>query len=85
MSLHLQTGHATISKDPPLSAPLLEIFVEVVEHLGASHNPFRIIPRRDSDAFDQRSDAGDFGAAELAVLQIDVMDDLCDGAQRRVL
>ena len=33
----------------------------------------------------QRPDAGDFGAAELAVLQIDVMDDFRDGAQRRVL
>jgi hypothetical protein len=64
----------------PLSALLLEIFVEVVEDLAASRNPYRVVLRRDTDAFDQRSDAGDFGAAELVVLQIDVMDDLRDGA-----
>src|ERR1700751_1631478 len=69
----------------PLPALFLEIFVEVVEDLGAARNALRIVLARDTDAFDQRSDAGDFGAAELAVLEIDVMDDLGDGAQRRVL
>src|SRR5439155_6491796 len=68
----------------PLPALFLEIFVEVVEDLGAARNPLRIFLGRDTDAFDQRPDAGDFGAAELAVLEIDVMDDFRDGAQRRV-
>src|SRR5215813_5325554 len=62
-----------------------EIFVEVVENFGAARDPLRVVLGRDADAFDQRSDAGDFGAAELAVLEIDVVDDLRDGAQRRVL
>src|SRR5215467_642953 len=69
----------------PLSPLALEIFVEVVEDLGAARNALRIVLGRDADAFDQRPDAGDFGAAELAVLEIDVMDDFRDGAQRRVL
>src|SRR5215469_9404468 len=68
-----------------LSAFLPEIFVEVVEDLAATRNPFRVVLGRDADAFDQRPYAGDFGAAELAVLEIDVMDDFRDGAQRRVL
>src|SRR5499433_69667 len=68
-----------------LSALPLEIFVEIVEDLGAARNPFRVVLGRDADPFDQRPDAGDFGATELAVLEIDVMDDLRDGAQRRVL
>src|SRR5262245_41323203 len=72
---------ATISPQRcPLSALPLEIFVEVVEDLGASCNPFRVVLGRDADAFDQRPNARDFGAAELAVLEIDVMDDFCDGA-----
>src|SRR5262249_4045125 len=69
----------------PLSPLALEIFVQVIEDLGAARNALRIVLGRDADAFDQRPDAGDFGAAELAVLEIDVMDDFRDGAQRRVL
>src|SRR5262249_16051802 len=77
---------ATISPQRcPLSALPLEIFVEVVEDLGASCNPLRVVLGRDPDPLDQRPNAGDFGAAELAVLEIDVMDDLRDGAQGRVL
>src|SRR5262249_48350209 len=73
---------ATISPQRcPLSALPLEIFVEIVEDLGAARNPFRVVLGRDADPFDQRPDAGDFGATELAVLEIDVMDDLRDGAQ----
>src|SRR5215510_9259574 len=68
-----------------LSALAFEIFVQVVEDLAAARNALRIVLGRDADAFDQRPDAGDFGAAELAVLEIDVMDDFRDGAQRRVL
>src|SRR4029453_5024657 len=52
---------------------------------GAARNPFRVVLGREADAFQQRPNARDFGAAELAVLEIDVMDDLGDGAQRRVL
>src|SRR6516225_12020953 len=69
----------------PLSALALEIFVDVIEDLAAARNALRIVLGRDTDAFDQRPDAGDFGAAELAVFEIDVMDDFRDGAQRRVL
>src|SRR5215472_18532700 len=68
-----------------LSAFLPEIFVQVVEDLGATRNALRIVLGRNADAFDQRPDAGDFSAAELAVLEIDVMDDFRDGAQRRIL
>src|SRR5262249_57449149 len=68
-----------------LSAFLPEIFVEIVEDLAAARNPFRVVLGPDADAFNQRSDACDFGAAELVVLEIDVMDDFRDGAQRRVL
>src|SRR5262249_31066806 len=68
-----------------LSAFLPEVLVEVVEDLRAPRNPFRVVLGRDADAFDQSPYAGDFGAAELAVLEIDVMDDFRDGAQRRVL
>src|SRR5262249_8368892 len=68
-----------------LSAFLPEVLVKVVEDLRAPRNPFRVVLCRDADAFDQRPDAGDLGAAELAVFEIDVMDDLRDGAQRRVL
>src|SRR4051812_45652789 len=67
-----------------LSAFLLEIVVEAVEDPGASRNPFRVILGRDADAFDQRSDPCDLGAAELVVLEIDIVDDLRDGAKRRV-
>src|SRR5262245_35505206 len=68
-----------------LSTFFPEVLVEVIEDLGAARNPFRVVLGRDADAFQQRPDAGDFGATELAVLEIDVMDDLRDGAQRRVL
>src|SRR5262249_6141928 len=67
-----------------LSAFLPEVLVEVVEDLRAPRNPFRVVLGRDAEAIDQ-SYAGDFGAAELAGLEIDVMDDLRDGAQGWVL
>src|SRR5262245_2664277 len=67
------------------ASPLLEIFVEVVEHLGAARDAFRVVLGRDADALDQRPDARDLGTAELVVLEVDVVDDLADGAQRRVL
>src|SRR3954447_3889062 len=66
---------------PPL---LLEIFVEVVEHLGATRDAIRVILGRHADPFDQRPDAGDLRPAEFVVLQVDVVDDFRDGAQRRV-
>src|SRR5262245_43101920 len=68
-----------------LSPPFLEILVEIVEHLGAARDAFRIVLGRDADAFDQRPNARDLGAAELVVLEADVVDDLADGAQRGVL
>jgi hypothetical protein len=37
---------------------LLEIFVEVVEHVGAARDSFRIVFGRDTDALNRRPDAG---------------------------
>src|SRR3954465_8348354 len=69
---------------PSLSAFLLEIVVEAVEDLGASRNPFQVILGRDAYALDQRSNPCDLGAAELVILEVDIVDDLRDGAKCRV-
>src|SRR3954467_3559791 len=83
MTIHLAGSCAgRQSLLPPL---LLEIFVEVVEHLGATRDATRVILGRHADPFDQRPDAGDLRPAEFVVLQVDVVDDLRDGAQRGIL
>src|SRR5262249_11060336 len=69
---------ATISPQRSRYRRLRLKYSQVVEDLGAARNALRIVLGRDADAFDQRPDAGDFGAAELAVLEIDVMDDFRD-------
>src|SRR5262249_20119860 len=73
------------SASSPSAAYLPEIVVEIVEHLGAARDLIRIILRSDGDALDERSDTRDLGAAEFVVLEVDVVDDLGDGAERRLL
>src|SRR5262249_21410554 len=68
-----------------LSAPLPEVLVEVIEDFGTARDPLRIILGRCADTLHKGSDTCDFGSAELAVLEIDIVDDLADGAKRRVL
>src|SRR5262249_29434504 len=68
-----------------LSALLAKVLVEVVEDFGATRNPLRIILGRRADTLYKGSDTCNFGSAELAVLEIDIVDDLADGAKRRVL
>src|SRR5260221_8537512 len=69
----------------PLSPSLPEVLVEVVEHFGSPRNPLRVIAGRGADTLDQRSNPCDFGPPELAVLEVDVVDDLGNRAQRCIL
>ena len=59
--------------------------VEVVEDFGATRDPLRIILGRRADTLHQGSNPCHFGSPELAVLEIDIVDDLGDGAKRGVL
>src|SRR2546430_1461499 len=68
-----------------LSAFLPKVLVEVVEDFAPACNPLRVIPGRGADTLDQRSDTRDFGSTELAVLEVDIVDDLRDGARRCIL
>src|SRR6516164_3172166 len=70
---------------PALAALLSEEFVEVIEYLGAALDSPRIVARGSANTVEQRPDAGDLGAPELLVLEVDVVDDLRDRAQRGVL
>src|SRR3954469_18947694 len=82
MAIHLAGSCAgRQSLLPPL---LLEIFVKVVEHLGATRDAIRVILGRYADPFDQCPDASDLRPAEFVILQVDVVDDFRDGAQRGV-
>src|SRR3954471_22607896 len=82
MTIHLAGSCAgRQSLLPPL---LLEIFVKVVEHLGATRDAIRVILGRYADPFDQCPDASDLRPAEFVILQVDVVDDFRDGAQRGV-
>src|SRR5947209_17301996 len=74
-----------LSAQPRLAALLPEGFVKVVERLAAALNPPRIVIGGCADAIDQRPDAGNLGATELVILEVDVVDDLGDRAQGRVL
>src|SRR6516165_4205273 len=67
-----------------LSALLSKVLVEVVEDFGPTRDPLRIILGRYTDTLHQRSNPCDFGSPELAVLEIDIVDDLADGAKRCV-
>src|SRR5437588_677950 len=68
-----------------LLALLREELMEIVEYLVAPRDPLQVIRRRQSDAVDQRPNAGDFGAAKLAVPEVDVMNDLRNRAKRGVI
>src|ERR1700745_3162587 len=68
-----------------LSAFLSEVLIKVIEHFGRACKALRVIARRGADALHQRSDTCDFGSTELAVLEVDVVDDLGDGAKRGIL
>src|SRR5262249_19350418 len=68
-----------------LSALLPEILVEVIEHFGPTRDPLRVILGRRADTLHKRSNPCDFSSPEFAVLEIDIVDDLGDGAQRCVL
>src|SRR5262245_42586618 len=65
-----------------LSALLPEVLVEVVEDFGPARNPLRVILGRGTDTLHKCSDTCDFGPPELAVLEVDIVDDLRDGAKR---
>src|SRR6266545_300227 len=66
-------------------ALLPEHFIEVVEHFSAARDALQIIWCRQRDAVDHCPDADGFIAPEFIVLEVDVVNDLRDGAQRRVL
>src|SRR5262245_32235835 len=68
-----------------LRAGGLEVFVEIVEHGGAARQPLLVLAMRRGDARHQGADAGRFLAAVLAVLQVDVVDDLADGGERGIV
>src|SRR5216117_2354855 len=73
-----------IKRSSRLLAVFSEKFIEAVEHLGASCDPLRVIRCRQSDAVDQRPNADTFGATELAIPEVDVVNDLRDSAKSRI-
>src|SRR5215467_10911929 len=68
-----------------LLALLPERLIEAVEHFRAARDPLQVIRRGQRDAVDQGPHADRFVAAELVVLEVNVVNDLGDGAQRRIL
>src|SRR5262249_46369934 len=70
---------------PWLASLLSEEFVEVVEDLCAARNPGGVVLGGCANAFDERPDAGDLGAAELVVLEIDIVNDFGDRAESGIL
>src|SRR4029077_4293049 len=66
------------------AALLAEVFVEVVEDRAATSEPFLVSPVRHRDAGYQSLDAIGLVPSELAVLQIDVVDDFGDRLERWV-
>src|SRR5918996_4112818 len=61
-----------------------EVRIQVVEYRGAPGEALLIVGVREHDAADQPGDAGRLLAAELAILQIDVVHDLADRLERRL-
>ena len=59
--------------------------VEIVENGAAALQALVVVGAGRGDAGDQAADAGRFLAAVLAVLQVDVVDDLADRGQRRIV
>src|SRR5439155_10583636 len=66
----------------PLSS---EVLVEVVEDGRPSGQPILVFSVPHGEPGDQAIDPRRFRAVELRVLQVDVMDDRCDRAKRRVV
>src|SRR3954452_2657111 len=76
---------AAVSAISSSSAALLaEGLVEVVEHGAAARDPLVVLAIRRADPGNQGANAGRLLAPELLVLEVDVVHDLADGAQRRV-
>src|SRR5262249_48911725 len=70
-----------------LRSPLLaaEVCIEAVEDRASLCQPLFVVAMDHRDARDQRFDACDLGALEFVVLQIDVVDDLCDRPEGGIL
>src|SRR4051794_16974678 len=76
---------ASISAIKISSATLLaEGLVEVIEHGAATRDPLVVLAIGRADPGNQGANAGRLLAPELLVLEVDVVHDLADGAQRRV-
>src|SRR5262245_3649916 len=85
-SSHVPAVRRSASTDWHRLLPLLpEHFVEIVEHFGAACDALQVIRRRKRNAVDQCPDANGFIAAEFVVLEVDVVNDLRNGAERRIL
>src|SRR3954465_658433 len=67
-----------------LAALLAEGLVEVIEHGGAARDPLVVVAIGRADPGNQGANAGRLLAPELLILEVDVVHDLADGAQRRV-
>src|SRR4051812_48424651 len=79
------TSSSTMRSLPfPSAAPPPEILVEIVEDGAGALQPDLVLGMRHGDAVDQVLEAGVVRPPVLLVLQVDVVDDLPDGAQRRV-
>src|SRR6202022_5008434 len=77
--------HNRTSSELALPPLLAEDFIEVIEDFTAARNPRGVVLGGCADAIDEGPDAGNLGAAELVVLEVDVVNDLGDRAQGGVL
>src|SRR4051812_20661382 len=66
------------------AALLAEGLVEVIEHGAAARDPLVVLAIGRADPGNQGANAGRLLAPELLILEVDVVHDLADGAQRRV-
>ena len=62
-----------------------KILVRIIEDRGAALDPRKIVFLRHADAGDHVGNAGSLVAAELAILQVDVVNDLGNGNEGRVI
>src|SRR5258708_3623043 len=70
------------SQRPPERLP--KIIIEVIENRATSRNPLIVSALWARDTRDHRLDTACLLAAKLAVLEVDVVDDLADGGERRI-
>src|SRR5512132_1580019 len=70
---------------PRATALASEYGIESVEDRRAAGETLVVVARIRADTGDQHLDARGFLAAELAVLEVDVVDDLGDRRQRRII